>query len=423
LAVSVRAFLAVVAAAGLAGCAGVGAQSSAAPVPASAGDLELLLREFERIHPDPYHQTTKAQYRAIVDEIIARLPTTDENTLLVELMRLVALLGERDGHASLSPLSTAHRRELHLFPFWSYRFPEGLHVVGAVGRPDLVGKKIVAVEGRPIDDVLRLVEPLTPRDNEWSLKSRSVLPLVTAEVLQALGVIAAADRATFTLEAGNGSRRDVELRAVSANAYTSGLRRSYPAFINGLPRRSRPLFVSRRGTQQWLTTLQGGRSVYLAYNLTMNDTHETSERLLRLARRSGVRRVIVDLRNNPGGEIRTYAPLLQALQSRTVRRKRLIVLTSRATFSAAVHFAADVKRTTRALFLGEPTGGAPNHYSDTDPVTLPTTGWVVGVPTVWYEKLPGQSGLTIEPHRRIELTAAEFFAGRDPVLGLALTAR
>jgi C-terminal processing protease CtpA/Prc len=48
----------------------------------------------------------------------------------------------------------------------------------------------------------------------------------------------------------------------------------------------------------------------------MRDTYDTAARLVQLARDSKVRRVVVDLRNNGGGEIRTYPPLLGALRGR-----------------------------------------------------------------------------------------------------------
>ena len=71
------------------------------------------------------------------------------------------------------------------------------------------------------------------------------------------------------------------------------------------------------------------------------------------------------------------------------RGKKLVVLIGRTTFSAAVHFASDLDAGTRARFLGEPTGGSPNHYSDTDPVDLTASGYTILVPRIYYEKQPG----------------------------------
>jgi hypothetical protein len=386
--------------------------------PAAARDVELLLQELERIHPNPYHAVSRAELHAAAAQLVARLPQLHENALLVELLRLVARLGERDGHAGVGLFSRAH-----FYPFFVYDFSDGVYVVAAVTRPALVGARLVAVAGRPVEEVLRLLEPLQTRDNAMTVKATAPYLLVAAEVLHGLGLTPTADRATFTFALRSGRRIDLELRPLSGPAFMRGLKTAYPTFLYGLPRRAKPLFLSRRGVDQWVTTLQRGRVVYLAYNSAQRSTFDTSERMLQLVRRPRTTRVVVDLRSNGGGERATYSFLLDVLRGRAVRRKTLVVIIGRGTFSAAVHFAADVKRSTRAVFVGEPTGGSPNHYSDTDPVQLPVIGWTVYVPRIYYEKLPGESGLTIEPDVRVDFTAKDLFSGRDPVLRAALTVR
>ena len=143
---------------------------AAAAPPETASDVELYLTELERTHPNPYHAISKADYRAAADRLMARLPELDDDQLMVELLRLVALLGERDGHANMNPLSD-HRRVLHLYPLATYEFADGVYVVAAPGRPQLVGHKLVAIDGKPIADVLRLVDPLVTYDNALSRAS------------------------------------------------------------------------------------------------------------------------------------------------------------------------------------------------------------------------------------------------------------
>ena len=127
---------------------------------------------------------------------------------------------------------------------------------------------------------------------------------------------------------------------------------------------------------------------------------------------------MLDLRHNPGGDVFTYAPLLDALQGPEIDRPgRLYVLVGRATFSAAQILCSELERTTNAVFVGEPTGGSPNLYGDPAPTRLPVTGWNVHAATVhWERSEPGDRRLTLEPDLRVPLTAADFFAGRDPVL-------
>jgi hypothetical protein len=401
--------IAVLAATALAG-------STVAAPPAVAQDVELYLAELERIHPRPYHATPRAEYRAAADRLIARLPELGDDLLYVELLRLVALLGERDGHANASPLA-GHRRPLHLYPIATYEFADGVYIVAAPGRPRLVGKRLLAIQGRPLADVLRLVDPLVTRDNPLSLAAHRSPYLSSAEILHGLGVTPTAERATFTVEGA-----EVELAPVTANAYVAALRSAFPNYVDGLPKRARPLLVRNRGASRWVTTLDRGRVVYFVYNTVQGDPTATADRILRLARRPKTRRVIVDLRNNGGGNIFTYPYLLDTLASPAIGRK-LVVLIGRTTYSAAVHFAVDLDTRTRARFVGEPTGGSPNHYSDTDPVPLPVSGYTINVPRIYFEKQPGRPGLQLDPDVAVPFTGRDFFAGRDPVLARALSLR
>ena len=104
------------------------------------------------------------------------------------------------------------------------------------------------------------------------------------------------------------------------------------------------------------------------------------------------------------------------------RRGRLYLLTGRATFSAAANFAAEIDRDTRATIVGEPTGGGVETYGDTTPVLLPSLGWYVYVAARYHARTrgPNDHRLAVAPNIRVELTSAQYFAGRDPVLERAL---
>jgi hypothetical protein len=90
------------------------------------------------------------------------------------------------------------------------------------------------------------------------------------------------------------------------------------------------------------------------------------------------------------------------------------------TFSAAGNLAADIDRSTRARFFGEPTGGSPNNYGDGQEIQLPALGITVFTATQWVIVDPSETRLSIDPDVPVPLTAADYFAGRDPVLAAAL---
>jgi hypothetical protein len=403
-----------------------GAAQRATPASASAADdVRTLMQRIREIHPKPFHATPEPAFQAAADSLAARAPNLTPDQLLVELMRFTTLLGERDGHSGIFPLDTSHRRVLHVFPLYLYKFRDGLFVVAAPGHRSLVGSKLLAIDGLPVEELERQVRPLVPRDNEATRTDRFMSFMLTAEVLHGLGLRGATGPARFSLQKPGAAATEVTLAPVTAARYLRLMEPAFPGFVYALPRRAAPLYLRRRGEDHYVTTVAHGRAVFVGYNLTLGGTFGDARKLLRLARRKQVRRVIVDVRLNPGGDNHTYVDLLRALGSRAVNRPgRLLVLISRSTFSAAQNFITELERKTRAVFVGETSGGSPNLYGDVATVDLPTAGVTVDIAGVYWQKSSaGDPRVAIEPRISVPLSSRAFFRNRDPVLAAALAYR
>jgi hypothetical protein len=403
-----------------------GAAQRATPASASAADdVRTLMQRIREIHPNPVHATPEPAFEAAADSLAARAPNLTPDQLLVELMRFTTLLGERDGHSGIFPLDTSHRRVLHVFPLYLYRFSDGLFVVAAPGHRSLVGSKLLAIDGLPVDELERQVRPLVPRDNEATRTDRFMSFMLTAEVLHGLGLRGGTGPARFSLQKPGAAATEVTLAPVTAARYLRLMEPAFPGFVYALPRRAAPLYLRRRGEDHYVTTVAHGRAVFVGYNLTLGGTFGDARKLLRLAKRKQVRRVIVDVRLNPGGDNHTYVDLLRALRSRTVNRPgRLVVLISRSTFSAAQNFITELERKTRAVFVGETSGGSPNLYGDVATVDLPTAGVTVNIAGVYWQKSSAADPrVAIEPRISVPLSSRAFFRNRDPVLAAALAYR
>jgi hypothetical protein len=403
---AVAALVAVAAASG----SGAAARPAAQPTPLQR-ELSGLASRMEQVHPNLFHATPRARFRGAAADLARRTPGLSRAELVVGVMRLVALAGPRDGHTGVYPLDPGHPRPLSFYPLRLYDFRDGLHVVAAAGRPDLVGKRLTAVGGAPLGRVLELVRPLVPRDNEWS--RRWLLPeyLVTAEVLTGLG-LASSSGATFRFADGSSA----PLAPIPAAEYVAA---HGSALDHPLPARP-PLWLQQREREHWLTPIDRGRAVYLAYRATSYPDPALVARLIRLGGRSSVRRVVVDVRLNHGGNNQTYGPLVDALRRPAIGRKA-VLLVGRATFSAAGNFAAEVAVRTRTRLVGEPPGGAPNQWGDSTPLPLPRAGLQAHVSSVYVEVAPSLGArAALRPDAGVEETAADFFAGRDPVLARAL---
>ena len=119
---------------------------------------------------------------------------------------------------------------------------------------------------------------------------------------------------------------------VTAASYVDLMQPYFPTFVYALPKRSKPLYLRRRGHDHYVTTLERGRVVYVGYNRVLGSTGPDARKLLRLVKKKKSRRVIVDMRLNPGGDNHTYVDLLRALRSKRVNKKAGGVLIGRSTF-------------------------------------------------------------------------------------------
>ena len=336
-------------------------------------DLRLLDRELRVRHPDPFHDLDEAAWEAAVEAAAGR--AIDDDALLVEVLRLLALLGPRDGHTTLWPLGRGHRRALRHLPLRLFLFEEGVYVVAGAH----AGERVVAIDGVGAGEAIRRLEPLVPADNAHSRAARLPEWLTCVELLRGVEVVADATRVELELESGA-----VALEPVEAS--------SVPAPPSPPP---------------------PGADAYVAYAST---DAATAARVARDLVRLHGRRAVLDVRMNGGGDNTTYGAVLDAIAA----HGDVVVLIGRGTFSAAANFAAVVATVPGVALVGEPTGGAPNQWGDADDVVLPESGWRVRIATLYHEPIPGSAAVTTEPHLLVPVRAEDWFAGRDAALDAAL---
>jgi hypothetical protein len=147
-----------------------------------------------------------------------------------------------------------------------------------------------------------------------------------------------------------------------------------------------------------------------------------------------VKRVVVDLRYNTGGDVGVARAFVDALAARArALGASVAVLTGRATFSAGIFHAAQL-RLAGARVVGEPPGDGLDFWSEGGNVILPRSGLAAHYADGFhsYSAAPLPPGVTpwldvdldrLAPDAAVEPTFAEYRAGRDPVLEEALRGR
>jgi C-terminal processing protease CtpA/Prc len=138
--------------------------------------------------------------------------------------------------------------------------------------------------------------------------------------------------------------------------------------------------------------------------------------------RNPVERMVIDLRLNGGGNSSIFEPLIKALSRRrdVNQTGRLFALIGRGTFSSACLNTLKLKRETKAILVGEPTGQRPNFYGEVETMTLPHSKLRVHYSTRHFRMMDGDSP-AFAPDIHVEPSSSDYASGRDPVLEQALS--
>ncbi len=379
--------------------------SASVDLEAASADLDRLLALLEAIHPEPFHGVPRDEWVARMEEIRAELPGATPEESMVAVMGLVAMLSRegRDGHQIAFPSDGGPMLPLRIF-----EFTDGVFVTDALD-DTLVGARITAVEGRPIDEVLAALDPLVARDSPATVPWFRPFYFLRADVLEGLGIIGDDVSVTLTIEpAGGGAARDAAVETIDSAEYNEW---AGPFGLIHLPEREGLRFTASE-PRFWTEDLGDG---VLYARLTQVQAVATSEvtAFAEAAAEPDVTRVIFDLRHNPGGNNFTYPPLLRVLQEIDTP---LWVLTDRGTFSAASNLTTEIEQSTDARFAGEPMGGGLNFWDDVQFVefeNLPIP-MSIGISTLYWEKsFPDDPRLTIEPDLAVPYRSADYFSGVD----------
>lgn len=393
-------------------------------------DLRFIQAEAAAQHPALFHKLDEAAWDRQFDDLVARVGAMDHFEITVALARIMASVG--DGHTRLTlpltdgidfmqghsktPAPLIEGLQFHQFPVRFFIDSQGLHVRRIdASRRAVLGGRVVKLGNLAVDEALAAVAPTVRRDNNMQLQHHLPIHLVLADVLAACDVI--------------DDRRKLPIEVVMPDGPTEAalLDRVEPGeaveWADAFAGDDVPLYLQRNDQNFWFTHLPDDDVVYLQFNVVYNREDETIRELA--ARLGGflsanrVEYLVIDLRNNRGGNNGLLLPLLHELICAGVNETgRLYTLIGRTTFSAAMTFALQLEKHTNTLFVGEPSGSSGNHYGDSRKIKLPNSGLTVRVSTRYWQNDFTDNRPWIDPHVPAEVAMADYRAGRDPVLDM-----
>lgn len=377
-------------------------------------DIDSFARQLTELHPNPFARIPRSRFESEIASLRAEVPSLSDPAVVVGLMRILALVG--DSHTTIDLRSFTGFRQLPLRFEW---FADGIFVIGASEEyREALGLRVSRIGGASLEAAVNALSEVVPHENESWLRFSLVSIMTIPEILEAQNLVADAARIPLELLDADGRAVEIEVSAMP--------RQALELVEAGPPPEARPLYRQRPDENYWLVLLEPSQTLYVQYRRASDGGAESfsqfAARIVQMLDAEPVRALVLDLRNNTGGNSGLMEPLLVALERRPEwsNGEGLYTIIGRATFSSALINAFDLKARTRAILVGEPTGGKPNTYGEVRSFNLPTSGIRVFHSTRFFQLSATSDPASLEPDVRVEIRSRDYIEGRDPVLETVL---
>jgi hypothetical protein len=340
--------------------------------------VQLVADRIFALYPAPYRFRSGAEWQMRLCDDKRRADHIDQARLFIEVSRLLGMLKDAHSWAAIDDESTLFSLAMPL-RFW--KFDDGIYIrAAAPEQARLVGARVVAVGGVPIDEAWQRLTQDGGANEAVATKAAQVF-FEIPDYLRALGLAESADTATLRLQFPDGKVEDVSISAVPHKNFSAVWYRSLgvatpvgwivppQAFdAHWLQHRNDPWrFEYLRESRTVVLQINAGSTGPAAGDPPQKDAYSLFlDEAFTFIDKHDVDRLVIDLRNNGGGDESMGLPLVHhVIRCDKVNRPgRLYVLIGRVTESASVAWSVKLERETMALFAGEPAATPPNFYND-----------------------------------------------------------
>ncbi len=335
-------------------------------------DLKIYKKSLEQKHIDLYHTVPKEEFFNEWNKIYNNVNSLTDFEIILKLMRLTRRIN--DGHTAVS----LRNMDTHRFPFEVEYIDNQWRVVKAIKEhKSLLKGSLVAIDDVPIEEVsIKVSEVAQFVENENSKVVRTGSYLSISELLYYLDIIKNRNTAEFTFLDDNNKKIKITLEALDKSTVD---KKNFTELNIGVPeivKPDKPMF-----DYLWYAPIKNTEAIYLNFESypSFDDMQVFGEKLVSYITKNNKHKIIIDMRNNGGGDLYVGVVLAYALNlADSIDWKNgVFVLTSNKTFSAATSNAALFKQLLNAKIVGQATGSNPTGYQDMDSFTLPNSKLVI----------------------------------------------
>lgn len=392
-------------------------------------DIEFLKTELPKKHVDLFFSVPQDEFDNRLTKIISNIDYLADYEITLKLQQVIAKMG--DSHTTIDYSNSFNNTSISQFERPVIRIDwikDGYYCF-----PPFINKKVGKINSFEIDQIIDSLSTLVTVDNQ-SILRKSISGLINnVGVMIYFGFIDTLDF-KYIVETEYGEIIATAEAALDTLKKNDKLRNSGKKEHDWF--KTPPINQFKRfGYNGYFddTFLKDDGLYYIQYNkcwsretemkygnfikaLSLPSFKKFSERILETIEKENISKLVFDLRFNRGGSSPQGTELIKKISEieKINQPGKIFVLIGKHTFSSAILNAMDFKRYTEAIFVGEETGGSPNHYGEVKEFELPNSGLTVSYSTKYFKRTDGGIN-TLRPDYIIESSYDDILKGNDPI--------
>lgn len=374
-------------------------------------DLDYLAEELPKKHKNLFFKLSKEEFNNEINDLKQSVNKMSDDEIEMGINKIMTSIGDAHTGANISSEK--------MFPMDLYWFDDGIYVINTIDEYNQINyKKLIKINDKSIDEVVKSISEIIPHDNEAGIKSQINFYLVMPTVLKALNIIDKDDDIKFTFEDNKSKTIEMNLQTFSFDAVYNGV------IGKGKDGQSVPLYMKNKDKAYWYEYLKDSKTLYFCYNKCSEMDNQSfkqfSKELMKVINTQDVQKLVIDMRNNGGGISTILDDFIKEIsKSKLNEEGKLYVIIGRKTFSSAVLNTISFKKETKAVFLGEATSGKPNHYGEVKGFKLPNSKMTIRYSTKYFTNYDKDDSSFL-PDKEIHISINDYINGVDPVMKFIL---
>jgi hypothetical protein len=382
-------------------------------------DIEFLKKELPLKHKNLFFQMTNSDYEGSLDNISSRLSLFSDFEIAVKLQQIIARAGDSHTSVGYAKLIDAEK----VLPLLLYWFSDGIYVMQTTrDNEKLLGSRISKINDFGIQLIVDSLSTLITVDNQAIVKSNIPQMITSLQLLEFFGF-----SKSMVLK--------VEVQSAQGQTMISEIKSGKINRDNSISFKPDSIALCWQNQRAFFTDkyFENEAVYYLQYNKCNSKELEEKQgnqaiaaslpsfvdfenRVFDVIQKKAINKLIFDMRFNSGGSSIQGTEFISRLAGYSIAKedKKLYVVIGRKTFSSAIINTMDFKQQTKAIFVGEETGGKPNHFGEVRNFQLPSSGIIINYSTKYFKRT-NEDLNTIRPDVIIESSFLDFKKGIDPV--------